>query len=132
MCTDIHLHSIILFRQRASSRKAPPSRGKTAPRPLTDTATQSLDGPLGGTQLQSSGGEGNFDTFRIDVDRTVKRLENELDDVTITSPAVGGGDVVVGGVSNYDDDILPSAAENMGAGKVHVHVHVACMLLIVL
>ena len=121
----LHVHSIILFRQRASSRKAPPSRGRTAQRSVADTATQSLDGA---TQFQGSGGEETFDTFKIDMDQTVRRLENELDDVIITSPAVGGGDAVLGGVGNYGDDILPSAAENMGAGKAHVHVHVAYML----
>ena len=104
---------------------------------MTGTAAQSLDAPLRDTRPDSSGSAGeNFDAFKIDVGQTVKRLKNELDDVTITSPAVVGGDVALGGVGNYGDDILPSAAENMGAGKdtcstcyVYMHVTFAYIIL---
>ena len=80
---------------------------------------------------ESGGREEDVDLqFRIEVDQTVQRLEREMDDdVTITSPyhvhGAGAG-AVSAGLGNYGDDILPSAAENMGSGSnmyIHVHTH---------
>ena len=96
-----------------SSTNQPPGRSST---------------PHGGRTGQRPNSGDNIDQFSIsiDVDQTVQRLERELDDVTTTSPPVGGGvgtGVAAVGLGNYDDDILPGAAENMGSGNFTIIIH---------
>ena len=124
---------IIFCRPKTSPARAPPSRGASRSTPaLVPAGTKvkpskaffSVNQRLHGSSSvhkeeasHSEDGDDDVSQLRIDVDQTVQRLERKLDDITIISPPVRGGASGAAGFGNYDDDILPGPAENMGSGN---------------